>query len=79
MAKTIAEYFEREDKKKPEHKTFYLDDVLDKNPREYCPNCESHQVKSLHTHNPDGYDFKCEKCQSAYTIMMCKQREDFYC
>ena len=72
MKKTIAEHLglNRKNNIKPQNKVFYLDDVLDNNPGDYCPFCESSEVRSVNTHNPDGYDYKCNDCNSTYEIFL---------
>ena len=71
MKKTIADHLGLNKKStKQENKTFFLNDVLKNNPQLYCPFCDENEVKSVNTHNLDGYDYKCNSCQSTYEIVL---------
>ncbi|VVB78837.1 Uncharacterised protein [uncultured archaeon] len=74
MAKTIREFLgldrESKEKNKQEYGNYSLDDVFKKNPTEYCPKCELNKLDRPHTHNVDGYDFKCRNCGFSYTIWL---------
>ncbi|MDD5192103.1 MAG: hypothetical protein PHH54_01255 [Candidatus Nanoarchaeia archaeon] len=78
MAKQIQEFLGMDEKKdKPQSKVYYLDDILDKDPTLYCPNCDSCKIQLLHTHNEDGYDYQCNKCKFLYEIILCNRGDDF--
>lgn len=77
MSKTLAEHLQVPKQKTTSHTTYYLDDVLEKNPTKYCPNCTSTHVEILRTHNVDGTDYQCNSCRSTYELMMCKRSEDY--
>jgi len=77
MEKQIREFLGIQEKlKKPQSMVFYLDDVLEKDPQKYCPNCDSSKVEILHTHNPDGLDYRCKKCSVNYEIVLCNRNEN---
>jgi len=57
--------------------TYYLDDKLEEDPRKSCPKCSSTEITSLHTHNVDGVDYKCNDCKLRYEIIYCDRDEDF--
>lgn len=80
MTKTLAEYLhipKEGSAAQPVHKAYYLDDVLEKNPTQYCPNCDSTKIKRLHTHNVDGVDYGCQTCRGTYELMHYTKREEF--
>ncbi len=55
---------------------FFLEDKFENNPSEYCPNCDSHRVKCIHSHNVDGYDYQCEECGMSYGLYYYHSWED---
>lgn len=75
MSKTIADFLGMGKEKLPSHKTFFLDDVLEKNPIQYCPNCDSSSINRLRTHNPEGADYQCGYCRITYEIVYSIRRE----
>ena len=78
MAKTIGDFLggDPNQKKKPEHKTFYMDDVVDTNPTQYCPSCDSSAITQLRTHNTEGADYQCNSCRGTYEIVYYRRGED---
>jgi ribosomal protein S27AE len=68
MKKTLKEYLEQDNPKKPKHLDFGLNSEFYKDPRKNCPNCGSKEIHALHTHNPDGSDYQCSRCLSTYTL-----------
>ncbi len=78
MAKTIGDFIggDPNPKKQPIHQTFYLDDVLERNPTQYCPNCDSSAITKLRTHNTDGANYECTSCRGTYEIIYYKRGED---
>jgi len=69
MKKTIREFREEaKPRKRPQHRQFFLNDLVERDPGKYCPNCASDQILVLHTHNVDGIDYKCGDCDQPYTI-----------
>lgn len=78
MAKTIGDHLRLNKRResKPRHQTFYLDDRLEHNPGLLCPECESDQIRQLHTHNVDGYDYKCSDCNLEYEINLFNNKHD---
>lgn len=77
MSKTLAEHLHVPKQQTPSHITYYLDDVLEKNPTKYCPNCTSTKIEILHTHNVDGTDYHCNSCRSTYELVMYTKSEEF--
>lgn len=70
--KTLREFLRIEEVKKPkEHLNFFLYSSFKNNPTDFCPSCESTEVRRLHTHNPDGMDFECYACRQTYTLNLC--------
>ena len=63
-------------KERPKHRYFFLDDILDNDLSIVCPNCESGQVRSLHTHNVDGHDYECNRCRLTYSVMLYDRADD---
>lgn len=59
MAKTIKEFLKLEKEDRNLHKNYYLDDVLEKNPNLFCPECDSDNLLLIHSHNVDGLDYRC--------------------
>ncbi len=78
MARTISDFIggDPNQKKQPAHKTFFLDDVLERNPTQYCPSCDSTAVTQLRTHNAEGADYQCTSCKGTYEIVYCTRSED---
>jgi hypothetical protein len=79
MAKTLRDYVGYWDGNKQEkfaHRDYFLEDVFEEDPRRFCPNCHSNQTNSLHTHNVDGYDYKCDQCESTYSLMLFTRKEE---
>ncbi len=78
MGKTIGDFLggDPNQKKQPEHKTFYFDDVVEKDPRQYCPSCDSTTIEQLRTHNTEGADYRCNSCRGTYEIVYYRRGED---
>jgi ribosomal protein S27AE len=66
--KTIAEYLKIRQPKQKKHIDLYLDDKVKCNPREFCPECEDGDIKEIHDHDPDAFNYKCRKCGLTYSI-----------
>ena len=84
MKKTIKELMGLDIKKNemkkeiPKHKSFFLDDLLDHDPTKICPECESSQIITLHTHNLDGHDYECKNCKFTYEVVLYNRGDDIY-
>lgn len=61
---------------RPKQKDFYLDSLFEQDPTRYCPECSSREIRSLHTHNLDGKDYSCTKCNFRYTLWLFNEGED---
>lgn len=58
------------------NRTYYLDDKLEHDPTKICPNCTSYKINILHTHNAEGTDYKCRKCNFKYEIIYCTKAQE---
>lgn len=76
MAKQIKDFISPKEKWKPEHRDYYLDDVVENDPTKVCPRCNYRDLKVLHTHNVDGIDYGCRTCKLSYTIFDFEKGED---
>ena len=72
MAKRIRDFLglsKEGEKWKEEHRNYYLDDVVENDPRKVCPRCNYREIRSLHTHNVDGIDYECINCKLTFSIL----------
>lgn len=77
MAKTVGDFLGyRRDRKPPEPRSLYLDNIVENDPSRYCVHCDSIEIEQLRTHNPDGIDYACRSCGGRYEIIMMTSRED---
>ncbi len=77
MKRTVAEHIglNNEKEKKQECRTYFLDDLLEQDPRNICPGCESSKIRSLHMHDPDAYHYKCSDCNLQYELYLYTKKE----
>ena len=73
MRKQLRDFLKKEVKEKKkwskEHRYCFLDDYFREDPHYICPRCESDEVRSLNTHNVDGWDHMCNNCGLTYEIL----------
>ena len=76
MAKQIKDFIFPKEKWEKEHRDYFLDDVVENDPRKVCPRCNYMDIEILHTHNVEGIDYGCRICKLTYTIWHFEKGED---
>ena len=74
----IRDFLERDDlgrltftQEKKKTRTYTLDSSLDKNPAEYCPDCDSKEIRDISgSHSTDSWAYNCGGCGLEYTILL---------
>jgi len=78
MAKQIRAFLRLDKNGKefqPRNRVFYLDDVLEKDPRFNCPECGSKEIERFHP-SEDSSNYGCKDCKLSYEIVHKNRSED---